>query len=183
MPAAPLPGRASDDQVRAAPLDGSDTHGTRWLLPAEASSVRVAPELAVAQLRCWGFYLDGATAQNLRQIVSEITTNAVLYGEGQLVALTLAARHEEVFLETMDSSTVQPVSRDAADEDENGRGLFIVRTLALAWGIHNTPHGKGVWATVGLPPQPRDYHRRELLMRLVRASRPRPQIHVHQTVA
>ena len=41
--------------------------------------------------------------------------------------------------------------RQANGEDENGRGLQVVRQLAKRWGARRTPSGKVVWCEQPLP--------------------------------
>ncbi len=43
------------------------------------------------------------------------------------------------------------VQRQANSEDENGRGLQVVRQLSKRWGARRTPAGKVVWCEQPLP--------------------------------
>jgi hypothetical protein len=42
---------------------------------------------------------------------------------------------------------VRPRRRLAHEDDEHGRGMLIVSTLADAWGTRSIGTGKSVWAT------------------------------------
>jgi hypothetical protein len=43
-----------------------------------------------------------------------------------------------------------PQPRFAADDDESGRGLILVRALADNWGVRPTDDGKTTWFTLAL---------------------------------
>ena len=49
------------------------------------------------------------------------------------------------------SSAALPRLRQANGDDENGRGLQVVRQLAKRWGARRTPTGKVVWCEQPLP--------------------------------
>ncbi|WP_181799330.1 ATP-binding protein [Kitasatospora acidiphila] len=90
-------------------------------------------------------------------VVSELVTNAVQYGSPRLgrVLLTLRApNREQLHVEIRDfGPTPIPEPRDAALDDEAGRGLQIVSTLARNWGVdYRGDHGKVVWAILADQP-------------------------------
>ncbi|MEU1165419.1 ATP-binding protein, partial [Streptomyces sp. NPDC005921] len=43
-----------------------------------------------------------------------------------------------------------PRPRRAAEDEESGRGLLLVRTLADSWGVRPTDEGKTTWFTLRL---------------------------------
>ncbi len=53
--------------------------------------------------------------------------------------------------EVFDDAAAMPKLRNAADSDENGRGLHVVSQLAQRWGTRRTPVGKAVWFELPLP--------------------------------
>ncbi|MEV5881744.1 SpoIIE family protein phosphatase [Streptomyces sp. NPDC052020] len=117
-----------------------------WTLPREPRSVGRAREHARGQLLAWG--LD-ALVDTTELLVSELVTNALRYGEGEIRLRLLLDR--TLVCEVWDSGLVQPRRRRARDTDEGGRGLQLVGLLSAAWGSRRTPRGKTVWFELPLP--------------------------------
>ncbi|WP_373303742.1 SpoIIE family protein phosphatase [Streptomyces chryseus] len=117
-----------------------------WSLPREPRSVGRARELARAQLVTWGLEDLVDTTELL---VSELVTNALRYGEGDIRLRLLLDR--TLVCEVWDAGLVQPRRRRARDTDEGGRGLQLVGLLSAAWGSRRTPRGKTVWFELALP--------------------------------
>jgi hypothetical protein len=53
-------------------------------------------------------------------------------------------------LESVDSGQHMPRRRRAGDDEEAGRGLQLVASLADRWGFRATDQGKVVWAELDL---------------------------------
>ena len=123
----------------------SDSVGD-WTLPREPRSVGRAREYARAQLLAWDMEPLVDTTELL---VSELVTNALRYGEGEIRLRLLLDR--TLVCEVWDSGLVQPRRRRARDTDEGGRGLQLVGLLSAAWGSRRTPRGKTVWFELPLP--------------------------------
>nr|WP_212911825.1 SpoIIE family protein phosphatase [Streptomyces sp. TS71-3] len=117
-----------------------------WTLPREALSVSRAREHARAQLVGWDLEALADTAELL---VSELVTNALRYGEGEIRLRLLLDR--TLVCEVWDAGLVQPRRRRARDTDEGGRGLQLVQLLSASWGSRRTPRGKTVWFEMPLP--------------------------------
>jgi PAS domain S-box-containing protein len=117
-----------------------------WTLPREPRSVGRAREYARGQLLSWDLEPLVDTAELL---VSELVTNALRYGEGEIRLRLLLDR--TLVCEVWDSGLVQPRRRRARDTDEGGRGLQLVGLLSAAWGSRRTPRGKTVWFELALP--------------------------------
>ncbi|MEU6482276.1 SpoIIE family protein phosphatase [Streptomyces sp. NPDC047017] len=117
-----------------------------WTLPREPRSVGRAREYARAQLLAWDLEPLVDTTELL---VSELVTNALRYGEGEIRLRLLLDR--TLVCEVWDSGLVQPRRRRARDTDEGGRGLQLVGLLSAAWGSRRTPRGKTVWFELPLP--------------------------------
>ncbi|MFJ3087428.1 SpoIIE family protein phosphatase [Streptomyces sp. NPDC086838] len=117
-----------------------------WRLPREPRSVGRARELARDQLTAWG--LDDLV-DTTELLVSELVTNALRYGEGEIRLRLL--RDRTLVCEVWDAGLVQPRRRRARDTDEGGRGLQLVGLLSAAWGARRTPRGKTVWFELALP--------------------------------
>ncbi|MFF3324661.1 SpoIIE family protein phosphatase [Streptomyces sp. NPDC002889] len=117
-----------------------------WQLPREPRSVGRARELARAQLLTWGLE---ALVDTVELLVSELVTNALRYGEGEIRLRLL--RDRTLVCEVWDAGLVQPRRRRARETDEGGRGLQLVGLLSAAWGSRRTPRGKTVWFELALP--------------------------------
>ncbi|MDX3260312.1 SpoIIE family protein phosphatase [Streptomyces sp. MI02-2A] len=117
-----------------------------WTLPREPRSVGRAREYARGQLLAWDLEPLVDTTELL---VSELVTNALRYGEGEIRLRLLLDR--TLVCEVWDSGLVQPRRRRARDTDEGGRGLQLVGLLSAAWGSRRTPRGKTVWFELPLP--------------------------------
>ncbi|MFF2862185.1 SpoIIE family protein phosphatase [Streptomyces rubiginosohelvolus] len=145
-----VPGGTSADDtalllVRTRELDAERV--AHWELSAEAVSVGRARELATGQLEAWGLEeLVFAT----QLVVSELVTNAVRHAGGPL-GLRLI-RDRTLVCEVADTGHTSPHLRHSAEDDEGGRGLFIVAQLVQRWGTRYTPSGKTIWTEQALPP-------------------------------
>ncbi|MGW2211978.1 SpoIIE family protein phosphatase [Streptomyces sp. NPDC001781] len=117
-----------------------------WTLPREPRSVGRAREYARSQLLSWDLEPLVDTTELL---VSELVTNALRYGEGEIRLRLLLDR--TLVCEVWDGGLVQPRRRRARDTDEGGRGLQLVGLLSAAWGSRRTPRGKTVWFELPLP--------------------------------
>ncbi|MGW1768006.1 SpoIIE family protein phosphatase [Streptomyces sp. NPDC002073] len=117
-----------------------------WKMPREARSVGRARELARTKLLEWGLE---ALADTTELLVSELVTNALRYGEGEIRLRLLLDR--TLVCEVWDAGLVQPRRRRARDTDEGGRGLQLVQLLSTGWGSRRTPRGKTVWFEQPLP--------------------------------
>lgn len=117
-----------------------------WRLPREPRSVGRARELARAQLTTWELE---PLVDTVELLVSELVTNALRYGEGEIRLRLL--RDRTLVCEVWDAGLVQPRRRRAKDTDEGGRGLQLVGLLSAAWGSRRTPRGKTVWFELPLP--------------------------------
>ncbi|MGQ4512133.1 SpoIIE family protein phosphatase [Streptomyces sp. DW26H14] len=117
-----------------------------WRLPREPRSVGRAREYARAQLIAWDLE---PLVDTIELLVSELVTNAMRYGEGEIRLRLL--RDRTLVCEVWDAGLVQPRRRRARDTDEGGRGLQLVGMLSSAWGSRRTPRGKTVWFELALP--------------------------------
>ncbi|MGW7130782.1 ATP-binding protein [Streptomyces bobili] len=125
----------------------------RCVLPFEAApaEVRLLRRAAVRQLNHWGAPVAVDEAELL---VTELATNVVKHvGEGTSATLILEWRGERLRLEVHDKSTVSPVLTAADCDQECGRGLHLLTSLAMDWGTMLTAAGKAVWCEIGLSAQ------------------------------
>ncbi|MGY5104207.1 ATP-binding protein [Streptomyces sp. 900105245] len=111
-------------------------------LPAEAEAAPFARAAVRRRLREWG--VDQETSFVTELIVSELVGNAVRYGAPPFRLRLIL--NGVLTCEVTDAAAAAPHIRHARASDETGRGLFIVATLADAWGMRYLPVGKTVWA-------------------------------------
>lgn len=125
-------------------------------LPSAPASVTAARRYVTGVLADWGMQ-DGTEAVDaIRLIVSELATNAVQHTCGQSPTFTVDVRldgAEWISLGVTDSHPRRPRRLPAAVQQDNGRGLVIIRTLTSESGgeLTITPTedgGKTVWATL-----------------------------------
>jgi hypothetical protein len=104
-----------------------------WTFAPKGTSVRAARSVLAEPLKRWGLEDLIPTTELL---VSELVTNV---NERALVC------------EVLDNSGALPRLRQASSDDENGRGLQVVRQLSHRWGARRTATGKVVWCEQQLP--------------------------------
>ena len=104
-------------------------------------SVAAARRYAVETCRTVGYRGDCDT---LVLLVSEVATNALIHGEGQ-VRVRVLDHGPRLRVEISDDSAAMPTLRDLDRNAEGGRGLALIDALAAAWGADPEPHGKTVW--------------------------------------
>ncbi|MFD5100576.1 ATP-binding SpoIIE family protein phosphatase [Streptomyces albidochromogenes] len=148
-PAAERSGGHNDDiallMARLNGMPSGDT--TTWRLEPTAADVCRARKLVDGQLARWGL---PELADTTRLLVSEVVTNAVRHAGGRPVELRLA-RADTLLCEVSDADHTLPAMRDAGPEEESGRGLRLVSTLAHRWGASHFGPGKVVWFEQALP--------------------------------
>ncbi|ANS70176.1 putative PAS/PAC sensor protein [Streptomyces lincolnensis] len=128
-------------QLPAAPLAAVTTN-----LPALPSSVPEGRAFLTKALTAWQCV---PPAEEAPLLLSEILTNAVQHAEGP-IGLHLSRTSTELTVEVSDRSPHLPQPRLAAQDEESGRGLLLVRTLADSWGVRPTDEGKTTWFTLNL---------------------------------
>jgi anti-sigma regulatory factor (Ser/Thr protein kinase) len=78
-------------------------------------------------------------------LTSELVTNAIVHTDHDAV-LTATVGPRGLHVEVRDFVARRPrPRRPVADDGTNGRGLFLVETLADAWGVRPHGVGKAVW--------------------------------------
>ncbi|WP_395482218.1 PAS domain S-box protein [Streptomyces sp. KHY 26] len=128
-------------QLPAAPLAAVTTD-----LAAAPSSV---PEGRAFLRRTLASWECPVPADDALLLLSETLTNAVQHAEGP-VGLRLCRTATDLTVEVSDRSPYLPQPRHAAGDEESGRGLLLVRTLADGWGVRPTDEGKTTWFTLKL---------------------------------
>ncbi len=119
-------------------------------LPAEPASVGQARSFVRRVLVGWG--LD-ETVDVATLLVSELATNAVLHARTAFAVLVSHGR-DDVRVEVLDGSVVQPRHRVNSAVAATGRGVAMVDLLATSWGTTAAADlpgfAKGVWFTLPL---------------------------------
>lgn len=116
--------------------------------PPDPASVPAVRRFVMSELD----HLPEETLETVRLMVSELATNAVVYG-GTEFTVEVDRALSRLIVSVMDSGGGTPeVQIRTGPSDLHGRGLFIVRELADDWGV--TPAGghtgKVVWFRVDL---------------------------------
>ncbi|MEV0254771.1 ATP-binding protein [Streptomyces sp. NPDC050732] len=101
--------------------------------------------IGAAKLRHHGLE---ALIDDMMVLASELLTNGLLYGNGVL-GFRLLITADAIGIVVFDGSINTPQVRGASVTEENGRGMFIVDTLATDWGV--SPDGMATWCTLAIP--------------------------------
>jgi len=104
----------------------------------------------------WG--LAGLT-ETAKLLTSELVTNAIRASERltsaadaaivPVVHVWLVSDQVSLVIRVWDGHDGMPVRRDVGPDDENGRGLMLVESMAKEWGAYRKETGKVVWALIG----------------------------------
>jgi anti-sigma regulatory factor (Ser/Thr protein kinase) len=167
-PGAPL-AELADEAFAALPADaglgedaGLTVDGALLVarLPAEsaaAASVEIpvdggAPDVAVARTAARAVLAEWALPAEALEttvlVLSELLGNAVAHGRAPIDA-RVRRLADRVVVEVADGGGRLPRRRHAGSDEEAGRGLELVATLANRWGARPTADGKVVWAEIG----------------------------------
>ncbi|CAL9386929.1 hypothetical protein SUDANB15_01167 [Streptomyces sp. enrichment culture] len=106
-------------------------------LPSDPASVPAARAYVADMLAEWGMPADTEVSDTVRLIVSELATNAVQHTFGQSPTFTVDMvldRDERLRVGVTDSHPRLPKRLPAAVQQDNGRGLVIIRWLAAECG-------------------------------------------------
>ncbi|MEV6309962.1 ATP-binding protein [Streptomyces sp. NPDC051840] len=98
---------------------------------------------SVGRARDWvsGVYTSrGVPTDVVELLTSEIVTNAVIHGTGDVTVRVLGS----LWVEVSDASPVIPERRVAAEDDTGGRGLELMEALAEQFEVRPAEHGKCV---------------------------------------
>ncbi|MFD5392388.1 ATP-binding protein [Streptomyces sp. NPDC127074] len=115
-------------------------------------TVAIAPELRhIRYLRVmtrtclsrWGLV---ALADTVETLIGEIAANAVQHTCADHVTLSVSYAHDVLRLEIEDGTPGRPKLRTPAPDDESGRGMLILNTLAAEWGT--SEEGSTTWRTL-----------------------------------
>lgn len=136
--------------TRAVPLATAQVATHQF--PRHRRSVGRARVTLREQLAIW--HIEGELVDRATLLLSELATNAVnaKTAPGREIQVRLVLTGRELRIEVADASDEQPVMRQASNDDESGRGLALVATLADSWGVEpRDVVGKVVWCLLVLP--------------------------------
>ncbi|MFJ2815769.1 ATP-binding protein [Streptomyces sp. NPDC087294] len=106
-------------------------------LPSDPASVSAARGYVASTLAEWGLGAGTDAAETVRLIVSELATNAVQHTFGQSPTFrvdVVLEREEHLCIGVTDSHPRFPRRLPAAVQQDNGRGMVIIRWLTAECG-------------------------------------------------
>jgi len=113
----------------------------------DAQTPRAARRFVTQALSGWDDD-EGDLMDTVTLLVSELVTNAVIHaGSDVEVMVRLTSTAARIEVSDASASSISP--RDATTEEDSGRGLALVGSLAQRWGVRPAPGGgKTVWFEV-----------------------------------
>lgn len=119
---------------------------SRYFL-GSAPSITEARRFVVALLRGW------PVVHEAELIVSELATNAIRHSAsgrfGGRFLVSVQAHPDRLWLGVLDEGGLSsPKAFRPCPEGEGGRGLLLVASLAIDWGVWGDEHGRTVWAVL-----------------------------------
>lgn len=93
----------------------------------------------------------GAREDDVRTVVSELATNAVLHARTPF-SVSVTTDGTRLRVAVTDGSAARPRPRRHGDEASTGRGLHIVVALSTAWGVDDASPGKTTWCDLEIAP-------------------------------
>ncbi|MDI3421891.1 ATP-binding protein [Streptomyces luteolus] len=122
-------------QKSAAPIEADAFHDT--FLPDPSAVARMRDSTA-AFLRRFG--LTGPVASSVVLVVSELVTNAITHGHGE-VGLAIRVADGTISVSVTDENTAPAVLKEAGPNDLSGRGMALVEAYSDRWGSN----GEETW--------------------------------------
>ena len=158
----PCPVRSENPFFAADTARTSPEFAHRVRMPSAPAAAALARAEVAAAIRAWGIGVDPDVALLL---TSELVTNAVTHGvaaakpqapseTADQITLEITADAAGLRVDVHDGSADPPVRTTSAleAEQESGRGLLLVTSLAAEWGSYPTPAGKAVYFTLDVMP-------------------------------
>ena len=92
--------------------------------------------------------LPRAQRQDAELVISELVTNALRHGLGDVVVRASVAEDDVLQVSVTDSGPELPAMQPVDPGRIGGVGLRIVDRLSSEWGVASFPGGKTVWAVL-----------------------------------
>ncbi|MFV0132960.1 ATP-binding protein [Streptomyces sp. HMX87] len=116
------------------------------------ADLRAVPETRRALRELLGRWGSAGQSDIAELLTSELVTNALLHTDHDAV-LTATVGPRGLRVEVRDFVGRFPRPRvPASDDSTHGRGLFLVQSLADAWGVRAHGVGKAVWFELAAEP-------------------------------
>jgi anti-sigma regulatory factor (Ser/Thr protein kinase) len=132
---------ANSDRLTLAPVSSSPAAARRWIAAQLADSGEALADTAVL-------------------LIGELVTNSVLHAQTE-VEVGIERRDDVIRFRVEDANTVLPTVRRYGPYAGTGRGLTLVDSLSVAWGVEPTPNGKVVFFDLALSDEPTQGSHRE----------------------
>lgn len=148
MPAAGTPVTRPGDPM-SAQVAGADADPHTITVPGHAAQVRRARAFTASTLADYGLCAETACL-----LVGELVANSVRHSDSRYpdgtVTISVAVRPGTVLAEvTDDGGPAEPVLREwPGTFAENGRGLWLVDTMANDWGYRRAGDRRVTWFTL-----------------------------------
>ncbi|WDT91393.1 ATP-binding protein [Streptomyces sp. SCSIO-PteL053] len=116
-----------------------------FFLVRAPTSAAISRRRLVELANSWRLPEDEDSRMAMTTVVSELVTNAVSHGAGDMLSVAVRADlgKSRLLLEVHDSSPVLPRLRCPSPESESGRGMVLVEHLSIACGAENTVRASG----------------------------------------
>jgi two-component sensor histidine kinase len=109
---------------------------------------RLAPAQARRAVHDFAAAVSPASARTAELLASELVTNAVTHGRGQVQVL-MEYDAGGLAVTVTDDEPAPPVMAEASRSATGGRGMRLVDVLSSDWGVTPGRPGKGVWFRLG----------------------------------
>jgi anti-sigma regulatory factor (Ser/Thr protein kinase) len=118
-------------------------HKTFWsvVLPPTAASVPAARHFASEAMHALG---DDGGDGRAELLVSELATNAVMHAHTPM-RVSVWRRHGHLRFEVRDDDPTPPHEVTPEPMATGGRGMMLVDTMSLEWGVNGNDRGKTIW--------------------------------------
>lgn len=114
--------------------------------PASVRSSKLIRDLVEIIGDQWGLPED--TVESAKLAVAELVGNVARHARTtshSTVKVFISRAGQKLSVEVHDTSQTVPEQRDAEDDDESGRGLFLIAAVTDDHGYAPTPTGKFGW--------------------------------------
>ncbi|MFI1962801.1 ATP-binding protein [Streptomyces pathocidini] len=117
-----------------------------WRLTVKLEELAHYRRLAKAALRAWGE--SQRTTETVLHGVTELLSNVKRHAGDSSCSLRITKCGTSIFVAVHDNSPALPEVTTPDWTGESGRGLWLLREIADAFGYTPTPDGKRVWFRV-----------------------------------